>query len=173
LGEDRTLQSISLLPSSLQTPTNILSLQLLFKTIFNLMSIPKSDEANFHLYNATLQPYARENRNNSTRAESCLWKYVLRAKQMKGYGFRRQRPVLNFIADFMCKELNLIIEVDGITHTNEETAANDIKRQQELEKAGFTVIRFTDEEILTAINRVGEVIAQCIEEIELRKNIGG
>jgi very-short-patch-repair endonuclease len=132
----------------------------------------KSTLANYNLYNSYLQPYANENRNNATKAEACLWKYVLRAKQMKGYSFRRQRPVLNFIADFMCKELNLIIEVDGITHSYEETVVKDIKRQEELEKVGFTIIRFTDEEILTAINRVGEAIAQCIEEIELRKKVG-
>ena len=55
-----------------------------------------------------------------TKAEACLWKYVLKARQLKGFQFRRQRPVLNYIADFMCKELMLIIEVDGITHHDEE-----------------------------------------------------
>ena len=44
-----------------------------------------------------------------TKAEACLWKYVLGSRQMKGYQFRRQRPVLNYIADFMCKELLLAV----------------------------------------------------------------
>ena len=60
-----------------------------------------------------------------TKAEACLWRYVLRARKMKGYSFRRQRPVLHYIADFMCKELKLIIEVDGITHQFEETIKYD------------------------------------------------
>jgi very-short-patch-repair endonuclease len=69
-----------------------------------------------HLYNKTLQPYANRLRKEMTKAEACLWKYVLRAKKRGGFQFRRQRPVLNYIADFMCMELMLIIELDGITH---------------------------------------------------------
>ncbi len=88
------------------------------------------------------------------KAEACLWKYVLRARQMKGYQFRRQRPVLNYITDFMCKELKLIIEVDGITHHYPDTQLNDRIKQTELEKAGFTVLRFKDEDVLTAIDWV-------------------
>ena len=54
---------------------------------------------------------------------------------MEGYQFRRQRPVMDYIADFMCKELMLIIEVDGITHTYPEVIENDCIRQQRLERA--------------------------------------
>lgn len=76
-------------------------------------------DESYNLYNKKLQPYASKNRKQMTKAEACLWKYVLKAK-MTGYTFNRQRPVLNYIADFMCKEKKLIIEVDGITHTFEE-----------------------------------------------------
>ena len=89
---------------------------------------------------------------------------MLKARRMKGYPFRRQRPVLNYIADFMCKELNLMIEVDGITHTYEGIALNDGKRTSELEKHGFTVLRYTDEEVLQQIDRVFNSIASWIEE---------
>jgi very-short-patch-repair endonuclease len=126
----------------------------------------KANKSNLHLYNSGLKDYARENRNASTKAEACLWKFVLRAKQMKGYAFRRQRPVLKYIADFMCKELNLIIEVDGLYHTWEETKAKDEFRQKQLEDAGFTVLRFTNKEVLTAISRVYEKIEECILELE-------
>lgn len=101
-----------------------------------------------------------------TKAEACLWKYALRAKQM-GYTFNRQRPVLNYIADFMCKELKLIIEVDGYTHTLEDVIKNDIIRQYKLEEAGFKVIRFKDAEVLTEINKVREVILRTIENIKI------
>ena len=76
-------------------------------------------------YNKNLQPYANRLRKEMTKAEACLWKYILRAGKMKGFQFRRQRPVLNYIADFMCKELMLVIEVDGITHHVEEVIRND------------------------------------------------
>lgn len=99
-----------------------------------------------------------------TKAEACLWKYVLRAKQLKGYSFRRQRPVLNYIADFMCKELMLVIEADGITHQWEETMIKDKKRQADLEAAGFTVLRFTDEEILNSIHLVRSSLEEWIEK---------
>ena len=74
-----------------------------------------SKKNNFH-YNKNLQKFANEHRKRMTKGEACLWKYVLRNRKMKGYQFRRQRPVLNFIADFICLDLLLIIEVDGISH---------------------------------------------------------
>lgn len=72
-----------------------------------------------------------------TKAEACLWKYALRARQMKGYQFRRQRPVINYIADFMCKDLMLIIEVDGLSHQFEEVIRKDKIRQEALEASLF------------------------------------
>ena len=83
---------------------------------------------------------------------------MLLAGGIKGFTFRRQRPVLQYIADFMCKELLLIIEVDGITHSYEKVAEKDKNRQADLENAGFIVIRFTDEEVLKHINAVRRVI---------------
>lgn len=119
----------------------------------------KGEEAlpNHHHYNPGLKTTAHTLRYTMTKAEACLWKYALRARQM-GYTFNRQRPVLNYIADFMCKELNLIIEVDGYTHTREEVAEKDIVRQKRLEEAGFTVLRFKDEEVLKNIKQVRQVI---------------
>lgn len=101
-----------------------------------------------------------------TKAEACLWKYALRAGKRKGYGFRRQRPVLNFIADFMCKELMLVIEVDGVTHAWEETIEKDRLKDEQLTAAGFYVLRFTDDDVLKRINWVIESIELTIEEIE-------
>jgi len=117
-----------------------------------------------HFYNKTLHPYANRLRKEMTKAEACLWKYVLRAKKLRGFQFRRQRPVLNYIADFMCMELMLIIEVDGITHHWEETIKKDEIRQKDLEDAGFTVIRFSDEEILNRIQVVCDYLEDCIEK---------
>jgi very-short-patch-repair endonuclease len=122
------------------------------------------DVSNNHNYNKNLQPYANRLRKEMTKAEACMWKYVLRAGKMKGFQFRRQRPVLNYIADFMCKELMLVIEVDGITHQWEEVIKNDDMRQKVLEAAGFTVLRFNDEEVLKNIQSVHVYLQDWIEK---------
>ena len=101
-----------------------------------------------------------------TKAEACLWKYVLSKKQLRGHQFRRQRPIDWYIADFACLPLKLIIEVDGITHTFEDVAKNDVVRQRRLEELGFRVIRFTDEEVFTGIQAVCEVIEATVKELE-------
>jgi len=126
----------------------------------------KADKSNNYAYNHKLQPFANTLRKRMTKSEACLWKYALKARKMKGYQFRRQRPVLNYIADFMCKELKLIIELDGITHQWEETSVKDEKRTKDLESAGFLVIRFTDSEVLNNMEGVIWRIEQVIEDLE-------
>jgi very-short-patch-repair endonuclease len=124
----------------------------------------EATKENLYGYNPRLQNYAATLRKEMTKAEACLWKYVLKARKLRGYQFRRQRPVLNYIADFMCMELMLIIEVDGLTHHWEETSKKDHKRQQELESAGFTVLRFTDEDVLKDINAVLSFLEDWIDK---------
>jgi len=126
----------------------------------------KPSQTNNYGYNKNLQPLANKLRKEMTKAEACLWKYVLKANQMKGYQFRRQRPILNYIADFVCKELKLIIEVDGLTHQWGEIRAKDEKKEKDLIEAGFKVLRFSDEDILSKIDDVRCSIEMAIEEIE-------
>lgn len=126
----------------------------------------KANKRNLYTYNKNLQPFANRLRKEMTKAEACLWKYALRAGMRKGYGFRRQRPVLEFIADFMCLELKLVIEVDGITHTWGDTVEQDKRKEDRLREAGFHILRFDDDEVLKNINRVVEAIDLKIEEIE-------
>ena len=125
--------------------------------------MPKANKENFFLYNKKLTATAQKLRSDMTKAEACLWKYVLQGRRLQGFQFRRQRPVLDYIADFMCKELMLIIEVDGISHSYEEVALNDEKRQEVLESAGFRFLRFTDDEVLTNINGVKRKLEGWIE----------
>ncbi len=89
---------------------------------------------------------------------------------MEGYQFFRQRPVLNYIADFLCKELMLIIEVDGLTHQWEEVASNDFKREQDLKVIGFTVLRFYDNDVLNHIDNVSYLIREFIFDFKKRNN---
>jgi very-short-patch-repair endonuclease len=119
---------------------------------------------NQYHYNPILKEKARHLRRNMSKGEVCLWKYVLKSRQMLGYSFNRQRPVLNYIADFMCKELLLIIEVDGAFHMDEDQYKRDKKRQEALEKVGFTVLRYSDWEVLNQIVDVSIAIRKWIEE---------
>lgn len=65
----------------------------------------RADNENFYSFSSSLQPLASSLRKKMNKAEACLWKYILRAKKPKEYSFSRQRPVINYIADFMCMEL--------------------------------------------------------------------
>ena len=121
---------------------------------------------NNNYYNKNLQPFANNLRKAMTKAEACLWKYALKSRNIKGYGFRRQRPVLNYIADFMCPELQLIIEVDGYSHSIDDIIKNDTKRQNELESAGYYVLRFTDDEVLKDMVNVIMRIEAVVEKLE-------
>ena len=129
----------------------------------------KATKENNLLYNSKLREKAHSLRYTMTKAEACLWKYALRAKQMGGYTFNRQRPVLFYVADFMCKELKLIIEVDGYSHLREDVIEKDIRKQNDLEKAGFAVLRFKDSDVLKQIKQVKQIIWLKIEELEKSK----
>ncbi len=129
------------------------------------------DKYNHYLYNDNLQPYAHKLRKKMTKSEACLWKFVLKESQLKGYVFRRQRPILQYIADFMCKELLLVIELDGATHFEDDVVKKDQRKQKDLENAGYTVLRFWDDEVLNNIFRVQQTIIEWIEIQEIEKGI--
>ena len=107
-------------------------------------------ENNYH-YNGDLVKYARENRKNLTKSAAALWKYCLSRKQVKGYAFKRERPILHYIADFVCLDLLLVIEVDGWTHETEDGNKKDLQRDKDLLDIGFRTLRFSSWE---ALNRI-------------------
>lgn len=113
-------------------------------------------------YNKNLKELARKLRKDSTKAEVVLWKELLRGGKMHSYTFLRQRPIMDYIVDFMCKKLRLIIEVDGFTHHMEEQWKLDKKRQGNLEAVGFKVIRFIDEEIISDLKNVERTIEHWV-----------
>lgn len=121
-----------------------------------------------YYYNPQNRNFARKLRNSSTKAECCLWKYVLRASLLEDAAFNRQRPIDRYIVDFLCKELKLIIEVDGSIHDIESVYKKDIIRQKKLESLGFHIIRFTNTEVLRDIDSVRESIRNTI--IQLRES---
>jgi len=105
---------------------------------------------------ALLKEYARENRNNQTDAEKCLWQQ-LRGGEL-GAKFKRQHIIYDYIADFVCLEKKLIVEVDGAYHFTTHQMELDAYRTEELEQFGFRVIRFTNDEVINETERVIQTI---------------
>ena len=102
---------------------------------------------------------ARELRKTSTDAEKVLWSQ-LREKQLGGKRFRRQRPIGNYIVDFVCLEGRLIVELDGGQHQG--SSDYDATRTFELNKLGFSVIRFWNNEVLGEMDGVKEAIVRAL-----------
>lgn len=115
-------------------------------------------------YNKNLKKFAQSNRNQGTKAEVRLWCELLRNKQMLGFSFLRQRPIDKYIADFYCKDLKLIIEVDGYSHGFEEIYFKDVEREKRLIELGFSILRFKDSEVMNEIYNVGMTIENWINE---------
>ena len=85
-----------------------------------------------------------------------------------GFGFKRQRPIDNFIVDFFCSELNLIIEIDGNSHYRKP--AYDFYRQEKLKWLGYHILRFTEGEVIQNIGSVYERIVYSIECLKTDQN---
>ena len=110
-----------------------------------------------------LRSNARALRKNSTDAERLLWA-ALRDHRMNGAGFRRQVPIKNYIADFVCHAAKLVIELDGGQHFSDQSEKKDAARSAVIEAQGFKVLRFSNQDAMT--NRTGalETIAAAVAE---------
>jgi very-short-patch-repair endonuclease len=111
-------------------------------------------------YNPKLKLLARKLRTNSTKSEVLMWNY-LKGKQVLGYDFHRQKPILDFIVDFYCSELNLAIEIDGESHYGNEI--KDEIRQKEIEKYGVSFLRFDESQIYFNLDGVIKIIDNWIQ----------
>jgi len=105
---------------------------------------------------------ARELRQNSTDAERRLWA-ALRHRRLRGYKFRRQHPIGKFIVDFACTKHQLVIEADGGQH--DENAADD-ERTAYLERKGWRVIRFWNNDVLANTEGVVSTILEALRDGE-------
>ena len=94
---------------------------------------------------------AKEFRSHMTVAEDVFWQHV-RHNRLDGYQFRRQTIISGFIVDFVCKSLDLVVEINGNIH--KFTQEYDQERSLILEQKGFTVLCFTNEDVLTNISQV-------------------
>jgi very-short-patch-repair endonuclease len=102
---------------------------------------------------------AKQLRQAMTRAETLLWRYV-KADRIDGLGFRRQVPVQNYIADFICMSAKIVVELDGESHDFEERQTADQNRDAFFVSEGFQVLRFTNEQVMANLEGVVETIRQ-------------
>ena len=111
-----------------------------------------------------LKGFALENRKNQTLAEQVLWNHI-RAEQLD-VKVLRQHIIGDYIVDFLIPDVSLIIEVDGAYHTECEQMQEDEQREETLNRMGYRVIRFTNEEVLYDTDNVLETIIKEIESYE-------
>ena len=102
-----------------------------------------------------LRQRASKLRKEATFPERLLWSQL--HKRELGVRFLRQRPLRDYIDDFIATSVHLVIEVDGMSH-DEERFEYDSRRQRRIEKEGYTVLRFTNDEILKDLDAVVEQI---------------
>ncbi len=114
-------------------------------------------------YNPKLKSRARKLRKNSTLSEVLFWDQI-KSKKLRRYQFNRQKPIGDYIVDFYCKTLGLVIEIDGDSHNSK--IDKDRIRQRALESYGLKVIRFNDLDVKKDLDAVIKSIEYEIEKLE-------
>ncbi|MCK0155062.1 endonuclease domain-containing protein [Alcanivorax sp. S6407] len=105
---------------------------------------------------------ARDLRGRQTEAEQTLW-YYLRAGRFMGVKFKRQKPIGNYIVDFVSSSHGLIIEIDGGQHAEQQEY--DRNRDAWLRSQGYEVVRFWNHQVLTETQSVLEAVRQAIQAL--------
>ncbi|MDQ6756285.1 MAG: dihydropteroate synthase [Bacteroidota bacterium] len=112
-----------------------------------------------------LKEFSLTHRSNPTIAEEALWE-IVKSKKLEGYKFRRQHIIGNYIADLVCLDKRLIIEIDGLIHQLPENKESDEIRTQWLSEKGFKVIRFTNDETINRTDEVIKIISSTLKELK-------
>lgn len=118
------------------------------------------------IYNDRLVPVARKLRGEMTAAEKRLWYGCL---CQFPHRVLRQRPIGEYIADFYCAALRLVIEIDGDTHYTNEGKAKDACRTRYLESLGLRVVRFTNRDVLKNLDGVSARLLEMADTAEGRE----
>lgn len=107
---------------------------------------------------------ARELRKRETAAEIRLWEQ-LRSRRLSGLKFVRQLPVGPYVADFVCRECKLVVEVDGATHSSDQEAAYDRRRTAYLEGQGYKVLRVWNLDVFNNLDGVLDTILHAVGKL--------
>ncbi len=133
----------------------------------------KGEKPNYQTSNkfsySLLKELQQQHKNNQTETESIIWN-CLKDKKLAGYKFRRQHIIDEFIVDFVCLKSKLIVEIDGGYHQEPEIVEADLYRTGQLQKLGYEVIRFTNEEVIGNIDNVLEAIEKKLHSMLLVSN---
>ena len=105
---------------------------------------------------------ARSLWRDQTEAEKCLWGR-LRGRRLNGYKFVRQEPIGPFVADFLCRERKLVVEVDGATHSEAHEIAYDERRSKYLRALGYRILRVQNADVFTISDDVPYMILMALE----------
>jgi len=105
---------------------------------------------------------ARRLRRSQTPAEKLLWNRV-RNRKFFGFKIRRQVPIGPFIADFLCVERRLIIEIDGDSHYQYGAQKRDMEREAYLRAQGFAIVRFGEKQTIESVDFVLQVLAEKLQ----------
>ena len=116
----------------------------------------------------TIFQFAKALRKNMTAPEKVIWERI--CNNQLGVKIRRQHPIHNYIVDYYCHEVKLVIEVDGGIHLSKENMQNDLIREAGLKEYGIEIIRFTNEEVSNEIDIVIEKLSKKIEELKKPKS---
>jgi len=114
-------------------------------------------------FHQSSRKFARARRRAMTKAETLLWS-ALRDHGLAGHKFRRQTPIGPYFADFACLARKLVVEADGRSHEDEEAARRDAARDLWFARAGFRVLRFSDDLIIGGLPIVVERISAALAE---------
>jgi very-short-patch-repair endonuclease len=125
---------------------------------------------NIFPYNPKLKELAKKLRSKMTYSEVKLWNELKNAK-LNGYDFDRQRAIGNYIVDFYCKDVQLAIEIDGITHEEEKAKWKDERRQKQLQESEIHFLRFDALLVVNKVEVVVREIARWLEEYEKENGI--
>ncbi|MBT3300317.1 MAG: DUF559 domain-containing protein [Candidatus Marinimicrobia bacterium] len=112
-----------------------------------------------------LKTIRRLNRNQPTPWEWKLWQY-LKERQLDGHKFRRQVSIHDYVVDFCCLDLKLVIELDGSGNLYPKQQKKDKIREIDLTKWGYKIIRFFNNEIDENLNEVLEIMSSKCKELE-------
>jgi very-short-patch-repair endonuclease len=126
--------------------------------------MPKKKSLNLPLHagaNPYLFKYARDLRKRQTDAERIVWE-MLRDRKFQNLKFRRQHPIFDFVADFYCHSLKLIVEIDGGYHDLPEQAIYDQERDKHFEEYSYNVIRFPNKDVLFDLKSVRRRLREYI-----------
>lgn len=137
-------------------------------TLLLFMNTPRHYRGGFQFAGSSQR--ARELRKNQTSVEEFLWAH-LRNRQLFNFKFRRQHQVAKYIADFYCREAQLVIECDGSAHEPNEQWQHDQSRNTYMASQGLRVLRFSNERILNDIESVLEEIANHL--VSQNKRVAG